>query len=105
MGINLSYEKYSKWATGRKTVTSAGTAETLVASTTRGARIIIQAETDNTNNVAVGDVNVVAAAGSERGTILSPGSTIDVLLIDLVDIFVDSVTNGEGVTFTYYTQG
>ena len=95
-------ETYNVLNTGRKTVTSGGTAEAL-GSSTRIYRLTVQAETDNTNNVAVGDSSVVAAAGSERGAILSAGSSVDIYAADLADVYVDSVTDGEGVTFIYYT--
>jgi hypothetical protein len=87
--------------TGRKVVTSAGTAETLVDGSKIVASVAIQAETDNTNNVAVGDANVVAAAGSERGLILAAGESTTMSINDLVRVYVDAVTNGEGVTYLY----
>lgn len=101
---NQIHERYSEMATGRKVVASAGTAEALAASDTRIFRLTVQAETDNTNNVAVGDSNVVAAAGSERGAVLSPGSSVDIYDANLANVYVDAVTDGEGVTFIYYTN-
>lgn len=100
--MTLISEKYPVIATGRKVVASGGTAEALAASTPC-VRLTIQAETDNTNNVAVGDSNVVAAAGTERGAILAPGGSVDIFTDNLAEVYVDAVTSGEGVTFIYYS--
>ncbi len=85
---------------GRKTVATAGTAEALAASTPAKV-VFITAETDNTNPVTVGGSTVVGAEATRRGTPLYPGETITLLCDDLADIYVDAITNGEGVTFTY----
>lgn len=87
--------------TGRKVVAAAGTAEQLVGSSIRCVSVAIQAETNNTNNVAIGDVNVVAAVGAERGLILAAGESTTLSISDLLLVYVDSVTSSEGVTFLY----
>lgn len=88
---------------GRKTVAAAGTRETLVASSTPCKVVAITAETDNTEIVVVGGSTVVAALATRRGTPLYPGDSTAFEIDDLVDINVDVLVNGEGVTFTYWT--
>jgi len=85
---------------GRKTVSTAGSAEAL-GSTTTVKKVTVQAFEANTDAVAVGASTVVAASGSERGMILLPFQSFDFTNDDLADIFVDSRVNGEGVSFTY----
>ncbi len=86
---------------GRKTVTAAGTAEPLVTNATWVEWVDVQALRGNTGYVAVGAASVVAAAGTERGTVLSPETSIRIQGVDLNAIYVDSEVNGEGVSFTY----
>lgn len=85
---------------GRKVVASAGTAEAIAASTT-ATRVIITAETDNTDLVVVGRSTVVAALGTRQGIPLSPGQTIELNVSNLSNVYIDSLVNGEGVTFVY----
>jgi hypothetical protein len=88
---------------GRKTVTTAGTRVTLVSSTTAAKWVTITAETDNTNIVVVGGSTCVAALATRQGTPLDASQSLSLLCDDLVDIYLDSMVNGEGVTFTYGT--
>ena len=85
---------------GRKTVTTAGTAETLAVSTAAKA-VIITAETDNTGYVVVGGSTVVAALATRRGTPLNAGDTVALEIDNLADIYLDATVSGEGVTYTY----
>lgn len=92
---------------GRKTVSVAGTAEALSTQGVRVRKIVIQPLRANTNPVAVGGPDVIAASGSsQKGTLLS-GQTDRVTLegpeLRLTEIFVDAQTNGEGVAFSYTT--
>jgi len=81
---------------GRKTVTAAGTAEPLVASYTYlQSGITITALTGNTNNVYVGD----SAVGSGNGHILDADDSIFLEIRDLNTVYIDTDTNGEGVSF------
>ncbi len=91
---------------GRKIVTAGGTAEPLVAVSVAIRTVWIMAETDNTNPVVVGGADVVAALATRKGVALratdpplrlSSADGID----ELSDIYVDAVTNGDGVTFVY----
>ena len=92
--------------TGRKTVAALGTPERLVADSVSARNVVIQAETDNTGKVAVGDANVNATAPNERGAILTAGQSVSISAgyegaqVDLRSIFVGVSVNGDGVTFT-----
>lgn len=86
---------------GIKTVTTAGTDIALSTSTTC-KKVVIQALTTNTNPVAIGASGVDATLGTGTGIILYAGDSIDIYDTDLANIFVDSITDGEGVRFLYY---
>mgnify|MGYP001226395879 CR=1 FL=1 len=86
----------------RQTVTTAGTRVALASSTT-AKLVIITAETDNTDYIVVGGATVVASLATRRGTPLNPGDSITLEIDDLGDVYLDSMVNGEGVTFTYLT--
>lgn len=89
---------------GRKTVSSAGTAERLVASTTDCKYIIVNAGLGNTNPVVVGGSGVVALEGSQEGIILIPGNNpVRIDIDDVTEVWVDSQTSGDAVAFTYFT--
>lgn len=87
---------------GVKTVTTAGT-DLALATTTPCKRVVIQAQTDNTTGVAVGATGVDATVATGTGIFLYPGDSIELDCDDLADIYVDALTNGEGVRFVYYT--
>jgi len=86
---------------GVKTVAVAGTDESLAASTPC-KRVTIQAQTDNTNAVAIGAAGVDATIATGNGIILYPGDVFELEIDNLADVFVDSLVNGEGVRFTYF---
>lgn len=88
--------------TGRKTVTTAGTAEAIAASTTC-KWVQITAETDNTGIVVVGDSGVIASLSTREGTPLNAGDTVTIPIDNLADVYIDSTVNGEGVSFLYGT--
>lgn len=92
-------------ASGRKTVTTAGTRVPLSTANLPVAKVIICAETDNTNEVTVGGVDVVGALATRVGVPLKPVATgesrLELCDVDLKDVYIDAVTNTEGVTFTY----
>lgn len=87
---------------GVTTVTTAGTDVALAASTAC-KKVIIQAQTDNTTGVAVGATGVDATVATGTGIFLYPGDSIELEIDNLADVFVDSLTNGEGVRYTYFT--
>lgn len=88
--------------TGRKVVTTAGTAVALATSTTC-KWVQITAETDNTDLIVVGDSGVIASLSTREGTPLDAGDTLTIPIDNLADVYIDSLVNGEGVTFLYGT--
>jgi len=100
-----------KPATFKKAVTSAGTAEALVASSTLVINAVIQAETSNTGTIFVGANDV----DSDNGIELSAGNSVNIqvenpgligdLEIDLLDIFIDASVSTDGVKVLYYKKG
>ncbi len=86
---------------GVKAVTTAGTDVALAASTTC-KRVTIQAQTDNTNIIAVGATGVDATIATGTGIVLYPGDVFEMDIDNLADVFIDSLVNGEGVRFTYF---
>ncbi len=87
---------------GRKIVTTAGTAEKLIASTTSAKKIIITALEANTGMVVVGGSSVVASSGTRNGIPLTPLSSIELTIDDISKIYLDVTVNGEGVSFVYF---
>jgi hypothetical protein len=85
---------------GVKVVASAGTDEVL-ASATPAKWIVIQAQTDNSGIVAVGGAGVDATVATGTGVALAAGESVTLLIADLSDLYVDAVTNGDGVRYTY----
>ena len=90
---------------GRKVVTTNGTEVPLSTTSVRVRSLVVTAETDNTNPVTVGGSTVVGALATRRGTPLSAGQSISLDIDDLSKVYIDSITDGEGVTFTYTTAG
>lgn len=83
-----------------KVVTTAGTDVALAASTVC-AWVTIQAQTDNTNIIAVGVTGVDATIATGDGIVLYPGDVITIPCDNLATVFIDSLVNGEGVRFIY----
>jgi len=86
---------------GRKTVTTAGTAERLVSANTPCRKVTIMAELDNTGYIVIGDSTVVASLSTRRGIPLSAGTSVTLDIYDLYSIYLDAEVSGEGVTFLY----
>lgn len=87
---------------GVKVVATAGTDEALAGSTAC-KRITIQAQTDNTSVIAVGGSGVDATIATGTGVLLYPGDVFEMDIDNLADVYIDSLVNGEGVRFTYFT--
>ena len=83
-------------ASGQKTISSAGTAETLATSTAI-VSVTIKALAANTGNVYVGGSNV----DDTNGFVLAKGDTVSLDVDNLADVYLDVDTNGEGVSFIY----
>lgn len=90
---------------GRKLVTTAGTRVQLADSGATGAvSVVIQALGTNTGNVVVGSSVCVAAPGTQgtptqRGILLKANDSISLDVSDLGEIWLDSVTSGDGVVW------
>ena len=86
---------------GDKAVAVAGTAEALVSVATPCYEVTIQAKSTNTDKIFIGGENV--PNDETGGVFLTGGQSITLTPIDLQQIFVNSVVNGEGVSFIYWT--
>jgi hypothetical protein len=97
---------------GRTIVAAAGTARQLGAAGTTMTptagptgsirKLLIRAIETNTNAVVIGGAGVVAAAATRQGVALVPtGPPVELEIDDLGDVWVDAITNGEGVSFLY----
>jgi len=87
---------------GVKVVTTAGTDVALA--TSESARwVIIQAQTDNTGVIAVGEAGVDATVATGTGVALAAGESISLPCEDLGSIYIDSTVSGDGVRYTYIT--
>jgi hypothetical protein len=81
---------------GKKTVSTAGTAEALVgSSTTVQEGVTVKALSGNGGTVYVGDSSVSASSGFE----LAAGEQVFLVVSDLANVYVDVDTGGEGVSF------
>lgn len=86
---------------GRKVCTSAGTAEPIVSTPKSIVALAVQAELDNSGDVAVGNEDVVAANGSAQGILLAPGESMTLEIHELSKVYIDSKVSGDGVSFLY----
>jgi len=84
-------------ATGTKVVAVAGTAEPIVAGVTLINSVEISALLGNTDAVFIGGSTVDST--TNPGTLLFPGDATTVVIDDLNKVYVDSLVNGEGVSF------
>lgn len=88
------------------TIDTAGSRETLSATSVRVISVIIAANKSNVGKVYVGDSAVASGVGQE----LSPGEALSIdagsrfnhsETLDLADIYVDTETNGNKVKVSY----
>jgi len=86
---------------GAKTVTTAGTAEAIVASSTPAKFILVTANSGNTGVVAIGGSGILAASNGGK---LKAEQTVMLPVPDwdLQNMYLDVSTNGDGITFTYW---
>ena len=87
-----------KLISGRKTVTTAGTAVRL--SSEAAESVAVTALSTNTGTICVGGPEVVASAGTRAGTPLAANQTATFDTDDVADIWIDATVNGEGVSYT-----
>lgn len=93
---------------GRKTVSTAGTAEALSSTALSFTEVTICAETDNTGVIVVG-TSPVASLSTREGVYLAAGdcytiSTSENKTGTLDTINLDTTVNGDGVTYHYFLQ-
>ena len=87
---------------GVATVTTAGT-DVAIAASTPCKKVTLQAQTDNTSLIAVGASGVDATVATGTGIILYAGDSYEFDIDNLADIYIDSLVNGEGVRYCYFT--
>ena len=92
---------YSSVGSGRKVVTTNGTAVAL-ASSTVCKKVIVTAEVNNTEEVTVGGSAVIGALLTRVGIPLEPGASEIFEIDNLSKLYIDSIVNGEGVTYIYF---
>ena len=81
---------------GQETVDAAGTAQAITTGT-EGARLVqISPLPDNTGNVFIGDSTVSSSIGYVLSS-TSPPIVLEPQNYDVVDLYVDAATNGDGV--------
>lgn len=88
-------------ADGVRVVTTAGTDVALSASSVPCVWVAIQAQTDNTGKIAIGNSGVDATVATGTGILLSAGDTMVIEIRNLNLIYLDATVSGEGVRYTY----
>lgn len=106
--VNTSYTIGGQPGVGSKFTSLANTAQQLQATEKYAKRVHISSHEANTEVVVIGDSNVVAgiagdAAKSRTGFVLLPGGSLTIECVFLHKLYISSVVNGEGVTYTYET--
>ena len=87
--------------TGQATVSAAGTAELLITMGDRATAIIIKAHTTNSGNIFVGPSTV----DKDDGFILDAGEEVTIKFdMGQTDIYIDSETNDDGVSYVYWRR-
>jgi hypothetical protein len=84
---------------GTKTVTSAGTAVQLSATTITAIYCIISGKPTNTGYIYIGGSDVLAATGN--GVPIAALQSVRIDIDDLSKVYIDAVTSTDGVNFTY----
>jgi len=92
--LSVTVDSPDTLGNGQKTVTHAGTAEVLGASTAIQS-IVIQALGANTGFIYVGDSGV----DSTNGYVLRRNASVAFDIDNLDDIYIDASVNGEGVSY------
>lgn len=88
----------STFTTGQQTVTTAGTAEALASSATVNTGVLIKALPGNGSAIVYIGTSTV---DSTNGVALSSGDSWYVEVDDISKVYVDSDTDGAGVSFQY----
>ena len=99
----MALEIAKKIVSDRKGVPIPGTRVQLSSDSIEIFRIDVSADTNNTDVVLIGSSAVVAALGSQKGTVLFAGNKPITIYIDNVNkLWIDAITVNDAVTFTYY---
>ena len=85
---------------GRQEVAAAGTPEALGSDSCR--YVLVQALKDNATDVTVGGEDVDGADATRNGVALAAGDILPVFATNLSEIYVDAITNDDGVSFVYF---
>ena len=88
---------------GRKTVTTAGVREHLVAASSPAKLVIIDAIYANAGVLLIGAETVLAAPAIRRGHPMYAGESVALEIADLYDVYLDTTVSGEGCIFVYLT--
>lgn len=80
---------------GTTTVTSAGTAVQISATSVPCYAVYVQAHESNTSAITVGDSTVVAALSGRKGITLYPTNSQKFVVSDLNMLYVDAITNSD----------
>jgi len=101
----MAYEIAGRIESGRKAVAVPGAAVKILASVTPCFMVLISCDLGNTSPVVVGSSDVVAANGSQKGVVLTPGNPPAMFLVrDASSIYVDAQTAGDAVCFVYFVS-
>lgn len=99
----MAYEIASRIVSGRKAIAIAGVAEKLLPDPTGCFMILCSADLGNTSAAVIGNSDVVAAVGSQKGVVLTPGNPPVMFLVrDVSSVYVDVITGGDAVCFVYF---
>ena len=102
-GFTITGQNLHILGTGLKAVTTSGSPLAMVATSVPCAFVCVQALETNTHNVLIGGpASTDVAASTHKGIELEPGKTFVFPATNLQGIYVDCVTNGEGVSYTYF---
>lgn len=96
--LNVTSGAPSSIGDGSKAVTTAGTAETLIGSSTPCKKVLIWCSDGNTGAKAYVGGSTVS---STSGVAIYKGGVTVIEIDDLQKIYVDVDTSGDGVQFTY----
>lgn len=93
---------YRNVVSGNATVTTAGTKVQLSAVSTQAKKLDITANYTNSDMIVIGGTGVVGAAVGRKGVPIAPGNTYTFTVTDLSLVYIDSVANGDGVSYNYF---
>lgn len=97
--LNDSRHTYATAVSGSKTGT-VGDAVQVTSTDTPCRMVHIQAAPGNTSNIAIGDSTADASAGV--GKVLAPGEHYDYPINNLSKVYLDILTPGDKILYTYF---